>query len=134
MLRRPVFPDFCVRQLKSLEGLIEICNDVIDILGADRQTDRIGEDALFHELRSVQLRVSGACRVDHERFYVRYVREQGEELQIIDELLCLGFTALDAESEDGTRTVREIFIIEPEFRSNVPFAVISEPLRRTLSV
>ena len=87
--------------LKSLESLIEICNDVIDILGADRQTDRVGEDALFHELRSVQLRVSGACRVDHERFYVRHVREQGEELQIIDELLRFRLASLDAEGEDG---------------------------------
>ena len=51
-------------------------------------------------------------RVDHEGLHVGNVRKQGEEFEVIDELLRSLCTAFDLEGKDGAAAVREVFLVE----------------------
>ena len=50
--------------------------------------------------------------MDHEALDVRDVREQGEDLQIVDKLPRFLSAALDFEGEDGCAAVLEISLIQ----------------------
>ncbi len=50
--------------------------------------------------------------MDNKGFNICYVCKQGEQLQVINEILCFLCIALDLECEDGTAAVREIFLIK----------------------
>ena len=50
--------------------------------------------------------------MDNQRFYVGNVSQQGEQLQIVDEIFCFLCIAFDFEGEDGTAAVREVFLIK----------------------
>ena len=79
------------------------------MLGADGQADGIGADALVGELLLGQLAVGRGGRVDDQALDVRDVGEQGEDLQIVDELMGLGLAALDLKGEDGCAAVGKYF-------------------------
>ena len=69
-------------------------------------------DTLILELLSGQLRVRGGSRVDDQALDVCNVREQGEDLELVDELERCVLAALDVEGEDGSAAVREILLIK----------------------
>ena len=96
----------------GFEGGLEVGEDVVDVLGADGQADGIGADALVGELLPGQLAVGRGGRVDDQALDVRDVGEQGEDLQIVDELMGLGLAALDLKGEDGAAAVREVLLVE----------------------
>ena len=96
----------------GFEGGLEVGEDVVDVLGADGQADGIGADALVGELLLGQLAVGRGGRVDDQALDVRDVGEQGEDLQIVDELMGLGLAALDLKGEDGAAAVREVLLVE----------------------
>ena len=50
--------------------------------------------------------------MDYQRFYVGNVSQQGEQLQIVDEIFCFLCIAFDFEGEDGTAAVREVFCVQ----------------------
>ena len=56
--------------------------------------------------------MSGGSRMDDKRLHICHVCQKREQLQIITELLGCLLAALDLEGEDGTASVREIFLIQ----------------------
>ena len=50
--------------------------------------------------------------MDHEGLHVGNVRKQGEEFEVIDELLRCLCAAFDLEGENRTTAVREVFLVE----------------------
>ena len=87
------------------KALLQIGNDVIDVLGADGQADGVGLDALVQQLLGGQLGVSGGGGVNHQGLHIGHVGQQGEDFQIVDELVSLLLAALDFKGEDGSAAV-----------------------------
>ena len=52
----------------SGKALFQVVNDVINMLGADREADGVGLDALVEQLLSRKLAVGGGGRMDHQDF------------------------------------------------------------------
>ena len=69
-------------------------------------------DVLLLQLRRAQLAVGRGRRMDDERFHVRNVRQDGEDLQAVDELLGLCLAALDVKGEDRAGAVREVLVVQ----------------------
>ena len=67
------------------EGLLQIPNDVVGVLGADGQANGRRRDALVGKLGFGQLGVRGGCRVNGQALHVGDVGEQRENLQAVDE-------------------------------------------------
>ena len=82
------------------------------MLGAYGETDRCLGDALIGQLLIGELGVGGGSGVDNQGLHIRYVCQQGEDLQIIYEAVSLSLTALDLKGEDGSASVGEILGIE----------------------
>ena len=51
-------------------------------------------------------------RVDDQRLHICHICQQGEQLQIVDELLRGLCVALDLKGEDRAAAVREVFLIQ----------------------
>ena len=73
-------------------------------------------DTLILELLSGQLRVRGGSRVDDQALDVCNVREQREDLELVDELERCVLAALDVEGEDGSAAVREVLLVQSVIR------------------
>ena len=67
----------------------------------DGKANRARIDFLFRQFLGVELRMGGASRMDNQRFHVRYVRQQGEYLQIIDKAVRFLLPAPYLEREDS---------------------------------
>ena len=65
--------------------MIQIVDDVVDMFRADAEADRALVNALILEFGGTQLTVCRAGRMNHERLHVGDVRQQREDLQMIDE-------------------------------------------------
>ena len=98
--------------LDSREALLQVGDDVVDVLCADGQADGVGLDALIQQLLCGQLGMGGGGGMDHQALDVRHVGQQGEDLQIIDELMGLLLAALDLEGEDGSAAVGEVLLVQ----------------------
>ena len=72
--------------LNCLKCLIQILDDIVDVLGTDGKTDGVWFDSLIQQFFLGALAVCSGCRMDHQRFYVGNVSQQGEQLQIVDEI------------------------------------------------
>ena len=94
------------------EACLEVSDDVVDMLGADGQTDGVLIDLLLGQLRISQLAVGSGGRVDDEALDVGHVCQQGEDLQVVDELEGFLTAALDVEGEDGSAAVGEVLLIQ----------------------
>ena len=70
------------------EACLQIGDDVIDMLSADGQADGVLIDLLLGQLLIVQLAVGGGSRMDDQALYVCNVCQQGEDLQVVNELEC----------------------------------------------
>ena len=98
--------------LNCLKCLIQILDDIVDVLGTDGKTDGVWFDSLIQQFFLGALAVCSGCRMDHQRFYISNVSQQGEQLQIVDEIFCFLCIAFDFEGEDGTAAVREVFCVQ----------------------
>ena len=98
--------------IECLERLIEVVDDVIDVLRTDGEADGRRRDAGGEKLFFAHLGVRRGCRMDDERFDVGDVREQGEDFEVVDELLCRLGAALDFKREDRDAAIREIFFVK----------------------
>ena len=79
------------------------------MLGADGQTDGVLIDLLLGQLRVGQLAVGSGGRVDDEALDVRHVCQQGEDLQVVDELEGFLTAALDVEGKDEAPPLGKYF-------------------------
>ena len=75
------------RSVKGLKGLIEIVNDIIDVLRADGQANRVLRNALIRQLCVRQLGMRRRRRVNDKALHVRDVRQQRENFQAVDKLV-----------------------------------------------
>ena len=94
------------------EGLLQVPNDILGVLGTDGKTDRGGRDVLLGELLGRQLGVRGGSRVHDERLDVGHVGEQREHLQMIDELPSCLLATLNLKGKDRGTAVGEVLLIE----------------------
>ena len=83
------------------EGLVDVLEDVVDVLDADRQAHGVLRDAGRLELLGVQLRVRGRRVVDRERARIADVGEVREQAEALDERLARLEAALDAERDEA---------------------------------
>ena len=89
----------------------EVGEDVVDVFGADGQADGVLVDLLLGQFGVVQLAVGGGSRVDDQTLHVGHVGQQGEDLQVVDELEGLLAAALDMKGKDGGTAVGKILLI-----------------------
>ena len=94
------------------KGLIQIRNDIINMLSADRQPDGVGLNAHIQQFFLRQLRMRGSCRMDHQRLYIRHVGQQREDLQMVDKFKGLLLATLDLKGENGCAAIGEILLIQ----------------------
>ena len=94
------------------EGLLQIPNDILGVLGTDGKTDRGGRDVLLGELLGRELGVRGGSRVHDERLDVGHVGEQREHLQMIDELPSCLLATLNLKGKDRGTATGEVLLIE----------------------
>ena len=90
----------------------QIAYNIVYMLGAYRQADRVLVDVLFFKLLVVQLRVGSRRRMDDERLNVGDVCEQREDLERVDELPRRLSPALYIEGEDRSAARREVLFIQ----------------------
>ena len=79
------------------------------MLSADGQADGILIDLLLGQLFVIQLAVGGGSRVDDQTLHISNVCQQGEDLQVIDELECFLAAAFDVEGKDGAPPLGKYF-------------------------
>ena len=96
----------------SVESLLDVGKDIVDVLDTDGETDRTLLDALDSELLFGILGVSRGSRVDSKGLNVSYVSKEREDLELIDELLSFLSAALDLESEDDSAAVRIVLLVK----------------------
>ena len=95
-----------------LQSLPQISQQVVYMLQSYRKPDGSRINLLFGLLRLAQLRVSGARRMDNKRFRIGHVREQGENLQAVDETVSLVLSSFNVERKDGTSSFSEITAVQ----------------------
>src|ERR1700761_2315008 len=67
------------------QSLVDVVDDVVDVLDADGQADRLRPDAGLHQLLVGQLAVGGGGRMDGEGFGVAQIEQPLDELERIEE-------------------------------------------------
>ena len=75
--------------LDGLERLVQVGQNIVDVLNADGQPDGAGADALVQQLRLGELGVGGGGGVDDQALHIGHVGQQGEDFQMVDELVGL---------------------------------------------
>ena len=85
------------------EGLVEIGNDVVDVLDADRKADIAGRHAAGQLIGRTELRVRGAGRMDGQRSRIAYVRHVIEELERVNEARAGLNTLLELEADETAK-------------------------------
>lgn len=108
----PVPSKSLYKLLDCVQRLIEIGDDVIDMLSADGQADRVAADAYIGKLRIGELAVGRGGRVDYKALDIGDIGQQREDLQMIDELEGLLLAALNVEGEDRCAAVGEVLLIQ----------------------
>lgn len=100
----------------SPQRLIDVGEDVVDVLDADRKADELRGDATGDLLFGAELTVSRAGRMNGESLGITKVCEVGDEPEGVDEFCTLSCTTLDAEDNDGTSEPLEIALVLGELR------------------
>ena len=67
------------------DGLVDVLEDVVDVLDANREPHIARRHTRSQEFFFVELAVGGATRVDRQAARVTDVRDVVEQLQVIDE-------------------------------------------------
>ena len=102
---------------RRLQRLVEIGDDVVDMLDADRQPDIVVGHAGRLLLLGRELRVGGGRRMDGERARVADIGDVIEELERVDELAPRLLAALDLEPDQAAQPALEIFFGAPALAS-----------------
>lgn len=92
----------------GLEGLLEVGDDVVDVLGSDRDTDEVLGDTRVLLLLVRELLVGRGPGVDREGLGVTNVGEVADELEGVDDLGAGGGAALDTDGEDTAVAAGEV--------------------------
>ena len=82
------------------------------MLCTNGQPDSIRLNAGFKQFLCCHLRVSGTRRMNHKRFHIRHVSQQGKDLQSVDKILSFFGTTLYLESKDRTGAVGKIPVVK----------------------
>ena len=85
--------------LYGLKCGIQSGNQILRLLNTDRQTNGVGLNALIQQFLGAQLAVSGSRRMDDQALHISHVGQQGEDFQVIDELVGFFLTTLDFKSK-----------------------------------
>ena len=97
--------------LDPIEGLREVGDDIVDVLGTDRETDGRRLNAGIQQLFRTQLRMRGGSGVNDQGFHIRNVCQQREELQRFGELLRLLPRAIELKGEDRSAAIGIVLIV-----------------------
>ena len=103
-------------KISSSDGfqcLLQVGKQVVDVFRADGKPDRSREDFLNCLLLWCQLGMGGTGRMDDERLRVGYVGQQGEDGQVVDELVGLGLAALDVEGASSCPPSMSMLNMDP---------------------
>lgn len=92
------------------ERLVEIADDVVDALEADRKPQHVRPGAGGHLLLGAELAMRGRGRMDDQRAGVADVGEVREEIDGLDDLHARLVAALDADGEDRAGALRQVFL------------------------
>src|ERR1035437_5568586 len=92
----------------SVQRLIQIPQNVIDILDTNAQAHEVSTDARRGLLLRCELTVCGAGRMDGQTLGIAHVGHMAEQLQAVDEFITRFRAAFDAESQYRTRTFGKI--------------------------
>ena len=98
--------------LDFVECLLQVVDDIVDMLGADAQTNGGRCDVLLGQFLGRELRVCGGVGVYHQTLHVGHVSQQREDLQGVDKAPSLFLSALHFEGEDGATTLGEVLLVE----------------------
>ena len=77
----PVPSKSLYKLLDSVKSLCQVGDDVVDVLGADRQADRVAADAYIGKLRIGELAVGRGGRVDYKALDIGDISQQREDLR-----------------------------------------------------
>ena len=92
------------------QALLDIPQDVVERLKADREPDQIRRHTGGDLLVLVHLAVRGRCRMNHQRLGITNIGHVREKLHAVDELLASCRTTLDSKLEHGTGAVRQVLL------------------------
>src|ERR1035437_3336212 len=95
---------------RDLDGLVEVGDDVVDVLDADRDANQLRSHAAGDLIGRRQLLVSGGCGVDDQTLRVADVGQQAEELDRVDELAAGVDATLEPEGHDATEATAEVLL------------------------
>src|SRR5687767_14751566 len=98
---------------RGAERLVEIGDDVVDMLDADRQPDIIVRDAGRQLLLCGQLGVRGRGRVNREAARIADIGDVVEQLQRVDEVPAGGLAALQLEADQAAEPALQIRLGAP---------------------
>src|SRR5690606_19761633 len=110
--RRPRAPLPSRLLLRRGETLLDVLDDVVDVLEADRQAHELRRDPAGLLLLRRQLRMRRRRRMDREAPRVADVREVAEELEPLDELAARLEPALDAEHDHRAAHPGEVLLVQ----------------------
>lgn len=98
--------------LNAFKRLVKIGEDIVDMLAADGKPDRARGDVLLGEFLVIELTVRRRGRMDDEALHIRDVGKEGEDLQIVAELLRSLAPSLNLDGEDRRAAIGEIALIQ----------------------
>src|SRR5690606_18565089 len=87
---------------------IQICEDIVDVLNADRQAHIAFRHARSRQLFPLQLRMRCRRRMDGEAAHVADIGDMIEQLQAVDELATRFSAAFQLEAEQAAEAALEI--------------------------
>ena len=90
-----------------MEGFVQGIDKVIDVLGANAQTNGGWIDVGLLQFLGTHLRMGSRSGMDDKALHISNICQQGEDAQMIDEAPCFVLSAFDLESEDRTGTIGE---------------------------
>ena len=92
--------------------MVEVGNNVVDVLGANRQTNGCRCDVLLLKLFRRHLRVCSGVWVYYEALHVGHIGKQREYLERVDESPSSLFATLYFEGKDASASVGIVFLVE----------------------
>ena len=83
-----------------LKALFQICQNIINMLNTDGQTNGCRCNAGSQQLFLCHLRMCGRSRMNYQRLYIGYICQQREDFQRFCKLLCLFLGAVQLKGKD----------------------------------
>ena len=90
------------RRSSSIQSLVDISNDVVDVFNTNRHADHRCRHASSRELIGLQLLVGGGCRVNDQGLGVSDIGQMGQQLDIVDNADALFKSTDNLKSQNST--------------------------------